>query len=1464
MFRPWKISLATLAWALCGPALSTAAEAAEPLDFSQGTISLAPDAPPLEELAARELQRYLYLQSGVKLPIGPANQPTLLPSIAVGTPTSHPLLAALVKDGQLRVDEAALGPEGFVLKSLVRDGQPVLAIAGTQPVGALYGVYTLLERLGWGFYLGGDAWPEEPGGKGKLWLPGDLDETHRPALAIRGSLPWYNFLNSPTTWDLEDHQFFYDQMAKMKMNFVGYHTYDSEPFVTYVEDGQHRYGAPVVTSANYGWGTVRGMKTAEFGFGTGDYFDQEEFGSRATTEAKDPNDAIRRAQALLQEAFAYARSRGIKVCLGFELTGDPTDPEARRRLELRLRALVQTYPMLDYVWLWQSEGLGGGADLPPPDSPLDVLRRKQHDVFAYLGNEGRIAEAVRMSYYVQLAHHLLKRFAPEKRLIISGWGGDRWMRFSDFYLGFDQTLPKDIIFAALDNIDPTAEPNVSHVYGELSPERERWPIPWWESDGGGTRRDQWGPQCNVAPFVHLCRDALRKGCQGMLAIHWRTRGVEEVAAYQAQFAWNPDLTYEQFYDGFARRCFGPTHAAEMSAILRQLEALGPHWTGSLGQVECGGFDWFTDPRRPQPGNLRTLAAIRARLIRILHELHGGSEAKTEPQTLTTNRQPLLAQRASGLGTAGERLARLVATIDWLTAYDRAAVEFTEGNVPKWLAEAETLKQQGEAAASAARAAEAWEGIKASGFREAMEALPRLLVTQSDWGVLATVNVKAYAMYERLEARLRNLLPLMPPRHVQATSDGQAITLRWEPVAGAAGYFVYRRGPGEETYRRRTEAAIGETEYADRFPAGAKWPLGPYEYVVTAVDGKGQASPASYPATAFLGPDTTTPTVTMKLPSTGYWEGEPIGLWAAVQDDREVASVTLHYRALGEGAYQAIPMGNPFRHIYRGTIPGEAVTPAGIEFYVEARDAAGNVAYAPAGYPRSVFSATVLPAAGPLIFPPRELDPPRPGHDWPLETVILGRGAPVAEAWLTMRRPDGREEQRAALANPFYHTFHQDIPGGLVLDEGTEYALEAADAAGRRSLFPADGLRRLEPDRTPPEAVTDLRAEVAEPYEVTVSWAAARDDQTVAGYVLHRGETPDFELTEENRRTTLLQPPFYDLEVRPEGHYTYAVAAVDAAGNVGPFARATVAVPRVPAPPPPADFQVTAGRGRAKLTWKVAERPVVGYRVYRLAGKGEPEWLNREGLIRVGQFLDAGLDPNVRYTYRVAAVDRGGVEGQAAEVRNVQPLPPTMEPVFTASFDGEAKSAQGLAGRLVAPAGYAEGIIGQALDVRQGGYAVFPDHDDLDLSGDLTVAFWMKLDKIGQIPVLLAHGHWLRHGYFVQVFGNRNVRWFVGQGAVLDAGRVELGVWTHVACTYDLHTLRLYLNGQEVGQQEVGQVDLSPWDAPLYVGQYTDLGPEFQTFGLLDEVKIYQRALSATEVRAIWATETQRHEGKSGG
>ncbi|MGQ9592512.1 MAG: hypothetical protein ACUVYA_19715, partial [Planctomycetota bacterium] len=683
--RLWFLALApALALATALSALALAEAAPGEVDLAGADVAVRPGAADLERFAARELARYLRLLSGKVSAVIEARDPgevrargrTAIFIDARGGPRDRP------------TPERRGDPEAYAIafEPAAGGSAPVLSIRADAPIGVQHAVYGLLERLGVGFYLGGDALPER---RERLALSADFSESRAPAFRIRGSLPWYNFLNSPTTWDLEDYQHFFDQMAKMRCNFVGFHSYDSEPFCAYPEGGSWRLGEPAATSKTYGWGTVRHLRSDEFGFGTGRCFPHEVFGSRSAALAREPpagakapelfplkdarDDAIVRAQCVLAQGLEYAKRRGLKVCLGFELTGDPTSEESRRRAEARIRNLLASYPMLDYVWFWQSEGLGGGSQPPERDSPLDRIVERHRPAFAYLGGEARIAEAARVAAWVAYAHGVVRSLRPEVRVIVSGWGGDAWMRFSDFYAGLDRILPEDVIFAALDNIDPSAQPHVSEVYGKLSPSRERWPIPWFESDGGGTRRDQWGPQANVRPFVELAHDALRKGCQGILGIHWQTRGVEEVAAWTAQFSWDPELTYERFYDRFARASFGERHGPEMAQVLRRLESFGPRWTGGAGQVECGGFEWFSDGRRPSEERFRALEEIDARLAEIERDFRSGP----------------------GLRHL-ERLRYLRATIAFLVAYDRAALELAPGGrIAATAGEAEAAAARGE-------------------------------------------------------------------------------------------------------------------------------------------------------------------------------------------------------------------------------------------------------------------------------------------------------------------------------------------------------------------------------------------------------------------------------------------------------------------------------------------------------------------------------------------------------------------------------------------------------------------------------------------------------------------------------------------------------------------------------------------------------------------------------------------------
>ncbi len=659
-------------------------------------------ATPLEKLASKELKRYIFLLTGEDVPIIKEKDLSLFSSIfLLGTPQTNQVLSQYLKGADISL--SSLPEEGFLLKTISSGGKTILLVAGKSPIAVLYGVYTLLED-GFGalFTLAGDFLPP----KKTLQLP-RLHQTYKPAFKIRGVLPWYNFFNSPTAWNLEDYIFFIDQLSKQKLNFLGFHSYDFEPFCAYPWEGKLVGGEPLLNTSHPNWGT-HPMRTSEFAFGTDAYFCEEYFGAEVSLDYKTREEGIEKAQSLLREALSYAKSKGMKVCLGFEVSGDPTNPLEQERLKARIRHLIKTYPFLDYIWIWEPEGMGvNGIEPPSLRSFSGAYYKRWEKHFAYLEEPKRIAEAVRMSLYAILAHRFLKNIAPQVRLIVSGWGGDRWLHFSDFFPGMDKILPKDIIFSALDNINPTDD--VASAYGKLSPQRERWPIPWFEFDG-----DQWFPQPWNLRYEKLMRDALSKGCQGILAIHWRTRGIEETCAFLSSFCWHPDLTFRGFYDRYASRLIGERKGREFSQILRSLQELGYRWIGGAGQSECGSFSWSAG-ELPKVERLKELRERLARLREGLAEEGNIREA--------------------------ERVDYYLRTADWALLYHETAEAMITTNA--LLMKMREAQLKGEEERAKRLAEEALSILPISRFAEALKIYAQNIASRGELGVLATINAKAF-------------------------------------------------------------------------------------------------------------------------------------------------------------------------------------------------------------------------------------------------------------------------------------------------------------------------------------------------------------------------------------------------------------------------------------------------------------------------------------------------------------------------------------------------------------------------------------------------------------------------------------------------------------------------------------------------------------------------------------------------
>jgi len=142
---------ATILLALAGPLVGLVAPGAEPdVDLTRlEVIQLSEDAGPRELAAGQELQKRLEELHGLKPALVQGKPDRSRPGIFLGR-------AAALASGRITADELeAVRHDGYVLKA----GGSAIAVAGYRPLGTVYGVYALLERLGWKLYPLGQELP---------------------------------------------------------------------------------------------------------------------------------------------------------------------------------------------------------------------------------------------------------------------------------------------------------------------------------------------------------------------------------------------------------------------------------------------------------------------------------------------------------------------------------------------------------------------------------------------------------------------------------------------------------------------------------------------------------------------------------------------------------------------------------------------------------------------------------------------------------------------------------------------------------------------------------------------------------------------------------------------------------------------------------------------------------------------------------------------------------------------------------------------------------------------------------------------------------------------------------------------------------------------------------------------------------------------------------------------------------
>jgi hypothetical protein len=144
----------------------------------------------------------------------------------------------------------------------------------------------------------------------------------------------------------------------------------------------------------------------------------------------------------------------------------------------------------------------------------------------------------------------------------------------------------------------------------------------------------------------------------------------------------------------------------------------------------------------------------------------------------------------------------------------------------------------------------------------------------------------------------------------------------------------------------------------------------------------------------------------------------------------------------------------------------------------------------------------------------------------------------------------------------------------------------------------------------------------------------------------------------------------------------------------------------------------------------------------------------------------------------------------------------------------------------------------------------PDSSSLDLTDGVTMEAWVRPSSLGgwDTVVLKEQPGNLVYALYANTGpgpASGEIETTAGYFTQYATGALPLNTWTHLAMTYDGTTLRLYINGAEVGSRPVsGSVVTS--SSALRIGGNAVWGEYFG--GLIDEVRIYNRALSPQEIQ----------------
>ena len=445
-----------------------------------------------------------------------------------------------------------LKPEGYAVFTTQYNQQKAAVIAGHDEIGTLYGVYALLERLGYGFYLSYETLPEEK----QNFSFADWHLADYPRYPVRMVFNWHNFLSGISTWNLPDWKKWIEQSSKMKYNTIVVHAYGNNPMLPFEYNGQQKeVGYLASTAKGQDWGTNHTNDVRRL-FGAGSIFKDSIFGADA---AKVPDHKrVDAAVNLTRDAFEHADKYGMKIAFAFDIATGSSVPQNivntlpdHAKLETRgteypnpetmegydyfkaqVSQIMEMYPQIDHFVPW--------VRYMWPDTTADWMRVEHfpkqwdHDYKNILSVRQMEDNSFNRSlYFIGKICKAYRKALDELNYeqVKLGIGTWNWHSFTTM----DIFLPEHVEFFPLDwNMDFETQ-FAENTLTSIDADRKVYPIVWAHHDDHRYIGKPYTPYKNFYDLLQL------RNSNGFGIIHWTTRPLDIYFKSLSQQVWQNSL-----------------------------------------------------------------------------------------------------------------------------------------------------------------------------------------------------------------------------------------------------------------------------------------------------------------------------------------------------------------------------------------------------------------------------------------------------------------------------------------------------------------------------------------------------------------------------------------------------------------------------------------------------------------------------------------------------------------------------------------------------------------------------------------------------------------------------------------------------------------------------------------------------------------------------------------------------------